>query len=469
MNLEFAANIQDGQKTFRFLHFDHRCAIPELNFISTIQKTCSDLQIPPSARLLIGVSGGIDSMVLLHAMLSADYKVTTAHVNFKLRGEESDLDEAHVRAWCASHHIPCLVLEADTTSFADQHALNIQQAARRIRYQWWEELIRKGEFDYIATAHHQDDQVETVLMNFMRGTGLKGLPGIPARRDQIIRPLLGVPRSDIEQYAKENDIPFRNDSSNAKDQYLRNSVRHHLLPLMQKLVPGIKERILHTSKRAALEWAAWDHVYKQWQQASVSEKDSGIAITVNTGEASFILRWLETKGMPWSLAHDYVMAEKTTGEPLQYMDLTLSRTKDGFFFQPFSKQHHTIEIESAGSVSGPGFEFTIEKFPASAFDSSKDNQFPHSMEFVSAYAIRFPLTLRPMQRGDFFQPLGMQGKSKKLQDLLVDRKMAMHEKQAVWVLANPDHIIWVIGIQLDERAKVKPGDTAIYKLSFQRH
>jgi tRNA(Ile)-lysidine synthase len=435
-----------------------------MDVMTTIRKQMEVLQVPADASILLGVSGGMDSMVLLHVLDVSGYAVTVAHVNFQLRGDESDLDEAHVRLWCDEHQVPCLIMREDTNAFADTHGINIQQAARRIRYDWWESLLATGDYDFVATAHHQDDNIETIVMNFMRGTGIKGLIGIPSKRYQIIRPMLGVTRADIESYATANAVPYREDSSNELNYYLRNRVRNQLIPYLQSMLPGFKERIKHTAMRTTLEWKAWDKMYWEWVNTSITQLNDGYDIVMRKDDEGILLRWLEMKGMPWPLAYDYVMAEKQTGELLYYMDFLLSRTANGFFLRKAHERFAGIQITAPGVYHVPHFEFTITALPASSFipEPSKD------VEYVSADVIRFPLSLRMIRKGDVFQPLGMHGKSKKLQDLLVDRKFAVHEKQEVWVLANAEHIIWVAGVHLDERAKVLPGDSDIFKLTFQR-
>jgi tRNA(Ile)-lysidine synthase len=435
-----------------------------MDVMATIRKQMDLLQVPVDASILLGVSGGLDSMVLLHALDVSGYAITAAHVNFQLRGEESDLDEAHVLSWCAEHDIPCLVMREDTNAYADTNGINIQQAARRIRYDWWESLLSTGDYDFVVTAHHQDDNIETIVMNFMRGTGIKGLIGIPAKRYQIIRPMLPLTRDEIHAYALAHSVSYREDSSNELNYYLRNRVRNQLIPYLQNMLPGFKERIKHTAMRTTLEWKAWDRMYWDWVNTSITQADDGYDIVMRKDDEGILLRWLEMKGMPWPLAYDYVMAEKHTGEPLYYMDYLLSRTPKGFFLRKAHERFPGIQITEPGVYHIPHFEFSIAKVPATSFtpDPSKD------VEFVSADVIRFPLSLRMLRKGDVFQPLGMQGKSKKLQDLLVDRKFAVHEKQEVWVLANPDHIIWVAGVHLDERAKVLPGDAEIFKLTFKR-
>lgn len=434
-----------------------------MNLIDATQRTLHTMHIPAGARLLVGVSGGVDSMVLLDVLKQGHCTVTAAHVNFHLRGEESDADAQHVKQWCASQAIPLLVLDVDTKTFAAQHHLSTQVAARQLRYAWWNKLIEQGEFDYVATAHHQDDHIETILINLLRGTGLKGLTGIPMQRDHIIRPFLEVTRVEIEAYADANQIPFRVDSSNEGDHYLRNRIRHHVIPLLQQLVPGFQNRMKHTAQRTALEWKSWERNYKEWQENSIIKADNGYALHLQDGNDAFLLRWLEESGIPWSLAHDYVASAKSGGSVLHYNDMTLSRTGDGYFLKQHNSPHLAIQIDEPGVYFGRNYSLSMAAVPASDFEASPSGY----IEFITPDVVTFPLTLRPVVAGDSFQPLGMHGQSKKLQDLLVDRKVSAHEKEEVLVLANADHIIWVVGYQLDERAKVNTQAGMLYKLTFE--
>ena len=422
------------------------------------------LQVSKQARLLLGVSGGIDSMVMLHALVSLQYQVTVSHINFKLRGNDSDEDAKLVQEWCDANHMPFLLNETDTKKFAAEKNLNTQLAARKIRYDWWEQLHKEGKFDFVATAHNLDDQVESFFINVLRGTGMKGLQGITSRRDYFIRPLLEVSRSAIEEYANEFDLKYRTDQSNLADDYQRNRIRHHLIPLLTELSPGFQSRMKHNLFRLQKEWESWEQAYHAWAKESIKEVKDCFSIEFKPQQESFLLRWLEEKGIPWNLSADFISSTgANTGNMLQWESYRLSRTNSGYFFEKIKPAERLI-IPAPGIYLHDNLIFSI--YPAEKEKSRFDNNL--SEEFISASVVTFPLQLRPVEPGDAFQPLGMQGRQKKIQDLLVDRKLEMHEKSKVRLLTNEQHILWVAGIQLDERAKVKEEDEQLYLVSVKR-
>jgi tRNA(Ile)-lysidine synthase len=424
----------------------------------SLEKSLKALHINRDARLLLGVSGGIDSMVLLHALAFLKYNIIVSHINFKLRGQESDGDAKLVQEWCNSYHIPFLLKEIDTKKFSTEENLNTQLAARKIRYDWWESLHEDEEFDFVATAHTLDDQVESFFINVLRGTGMKGLQGITSRRDFFIRPMLEVNRESIEAYAIEYQVPYRTDQSNLADDYQRNRIRHHLIPLLTELSPGFQSRMKHNLFRLQKEWNSWEQAYQEWIQDSMVQVNDSFAIECNPQQESFLLRWLEEKGIPWNLSSDFISSnEQNTGHMLQWESYRLSRTKRGYNFEKIKSAERLI-IPAAGIYKQENLIFSIQ--PVKKENSKFDND--PGQECISSSVVNFPLQLRPVEPGDAFQPLGMQGRQKKIQDLLVDRKMDMHEKSKVRLLTNDQHILWVTGIQLDERAKVNDKDEWLY-------
>jgi tRNA(Ile)-lysidine synthase len=429
----------------------------------SVKKNLGLMGITPTSRILVGVSGGVDSMVLVYILHKLGYQVSASHVNFNLRGEESNNDALFVNQWCSDQGISCFELSQDTKAYAASNEVNTQVAARDIRYEWWDYLVHAHSFDVVATAHHLDDTVETVFLNLLRGTGLKGIRGIPHKRDFYIRPLIECSRADIEGFALAHEIPYRTDSSNLTDDYQRNRLRHRLIPLLEELSPGFYSSIRHTLRRVNLEWDAWDHAWQEWQKHQVSAESDGFRIETKDHDIPFLLRWLEEKGIPWNLAHDFVTAlSSDSGQMLNFNQFRLSRLEAGFFFEEVQPSIHLI-IKHPGHYSFGHFELTIEKVSADQF--SRDNN--QRIEFVSPEVIKWPLHIRSIKAGDHFQALGMQGKTKKIQDLLVDHKLEMYEKERTLLLSNDDHILWVIGLRLDERAKVKPEDKEIYRLTYK--
>lgn len=429
---------------------------------NVIRKSLPLLGVTKASKILVGVSGGMDSMVLLYILHKSGYAVSAGHVNFNLREGESINDALFVRNWCLDQDIPYVELSKDTKAFAKANRLNTQTAARTIRYEWWEYLVRTQQFDFVATAHHLDDTIETIFLNLFRGTGLKGLRGIPPARDFYIRPLLECSRAEITSYAEAFQIPYRTDESNLTDHYQRNKLRHHLIPLLEELNPGFHSSMKHTLHRINIEWLAWEQSYEEWQAASIQRLGDGSLIEGERSKWPFILRWLEERGFPWSLAYDFLASPKAdSGHILEYEGYRLSRTEKGYFLEETQPGLHII-LHKPGTYTFGNFRFSIDPIPAESFTKGKDQW----TEYVSESCIRWPLSLRNFKAGDHFQPFGMQGRSKKVQDLMVDHKLEHYEKERLLLVTNEDHIIWVIGLRLDERGKVTPTDKIIYRLTY---
>ncbi len=429
----------------------------------TIRKKLGDLGIRPGTNLLVGVSGGVDSMVLLTVLKDLDYVPTAAHVNFQLREKDSDADAALVRTWCSERNVQYLELQADTKQYATAHKLNTQSAAREIRYTWWKELVTKESFDWMATAHHQDDSIETFFLNLLRGTGIKGLRGIPAQRNYFIRPMIDISRNEIESFASTYNIPFRTDRSNDSDDYQRNRIRHHLIPLLRELNPDFNAVMTSEKKRIELEWEAWDNSYQSWQRNNLSPDGEGLNIKIEPAEHAFLLRWLEEKNFPWPLSYDFITSSHAdSGKVLIRNHFRLSRTISGFYFET-TELFPSVIIDSPGIFQIGNHTLTIERVPGHMFAIESDPD----VEFADLYNVSWPLEITSIAVGDSFQPIGMQGKNKKIQDYLVDLKLEQHEKNKVRVLRSKEHIIWLVGKRLDERVKVNPGAKEIYRLSLK--
>lgn len=430
--------------------------------IAGVRRNLNQMGIPAGAPILAGVSGGLDSMSLLFILHQLGYAVTAAHVNFNLRGSASINDALFIKQWCLDQNIPYLELSTDTKAYAAEMHVNTQTAARQIRYAWWEQVASDQSLDYIATAHHLDDSLETLFLNLLRGTGIKGMLGIPARRDKYIRPLLDCTRQQIEAFALAYSIPYRTDESNQEDTYQRNKLRHHLIPLLKDLNPDFYAVMEHNLHRMRIEWESWEEAYGLWQEQNVKPHQDGFQIQEHT-QKGFFLRWLEERGFPWQLSFDYLSSVgKDKHHVLQHDRYKLSRTHHGYFFEEPQPATQII-IPHPGHYDLGHFSFSILPVEPSSVTFSKDPE----VEFINSQAVQWPLHLRSVKPGDHFQPFGMNGKSRKLQDLMVDLKMDHYAKERVMLLCNAHHILWVTGIRLDERARIQTGDTIIYKVEMR--
>ncbi len=430
---------------------------------NTVRQFLTKNGITEETRLLVGVSGGMDSMVLINILYALEYNISVSHINFNLRAEESDMDAAFVKDWCSQRSIPFLILNKITKTVEAELHINTQTAARKIRYDWWDKLVSKHQFDFVCTAHHLDDSIETLLLNLFRGSGMKGLRGIPKKRDHYLRPLLACPKSDIEAYANQYEIPFRIDSSNLTDAYRRNRIRHHIIPLLEEIYPNLHTSMSTTITRLNTEWETMDFMYSQWVTNHVQSVEQGVMINTKQDTSAFVLRWLEEQGFPWPLAADFVLSpNQHTGHFLAYDQQRLSRTDFGYFLEDF-KTPVQIAIPHTGKYSFEEFEFTVEEIK----DTSEMHFDDPWTVYVSPSALQWPLMIRSVQPGDVFQPFGMEGKHKKIQDLMVDLKLEMFEKNRLLLLENNEHIVWVIGKRLDERARVLADDHPITRLKFE--
>jgi tRNA(Ile)-lysidine synthase len=255
---------------------------------------------------------------------------------------------------------------------------------------------------------------------------MKGLQGITSQRDFFIRPLLDINRATIEAYANEYQVKYRTDQSNLAEDYLRNRIRHHLIPLLTELSPGFQSRMKHNLFRLQKEWNTWENAYTKWIQDAIEQQNDSFSIEFNPDHEAFLLRWLEEKGIPWNLSSDFIAsAEPNTGHMLQWESYRLSRTKGGYYFEKI-KSAERILIPAPGIYMQDHMTFSIHLVEK---EKSKFDHDPGE-EFISSSVVSFPLQLRPVEPGDVFQPLGMQGRQKKIQDLLVDRKLEMHENGA---------------------------------------
>ncbi|MGB3077453.1 MAG: tRNA lysidine(34) synthetase TilS, partial [Saprospiraceae bacterium] len=382
-----------------------KTSIHNSSLFQKVRKKLGDLGIKPASRLLVGVSGGVDSMVLLAIMKELNFNPTAAHVNFQLRDKESDEDASLVRSWCREQNIPYLEYVADTKQYAAIHKLNTQSAARDIRYDWWKELVKNESFDWVATAHHQDDSMETFFLNLLRGTGIKGLRGIPVRRDYFIRPMIDISRNEIESFAKTYHIPHRTDRSNDSDDYQRNRIRHHLIPQLLELNPDFNAVMMSEKKRIELEWEAWDDTYQTWQRNNLLPDAGGWNIKVEPSGYAFLLRWLEEKSFPWSLSYDFITSSLAdSGKVLIHDPFRLSRTSDGFYFET-TELFHPVLIDSPGIFKIGNHELTIEVIPGNMFSIDSDPD----IEFADLHNVTWPLEVTSIVVGDYFQPIGMHG------------------------------------------------------------
>jgi tRNA(Ile)-lysidine synthase len=399
-------------------------------------------------KLLLAVSGGVDSMVLLDLFYKLRFDICVAHCNFQLRGKESDADELLVREICQDGYIPYFINSFETLDFAKENKLSIQLAARKLRYDWFQELLLLG-FDYVLTAHHLDDNVETFLINFTRGTGLEGLTGIPAKNGNIIRPLLPFSRDEIENYAKENKIQWREDSSNASDKYFRNKLRHNIVPTLKELNSGFLDSFQNTLHHLQQAESLVNDASKLVFEKVVKEKGNQLEIHLKPllefqNYKAYLFQWLKNYGFSaWNDIYDLVGAQSGKQVFSETHVLLKDREKLILSERKSINKSEVFIIESIECKVNIPLKLIFSRF------SGVKNVNANCI-FVDKDKIKFPLTIRKWQEGDYFYPAGMNGK-KKLSKYFKDEKYSLLDKENQWLLCSEDQIIWVIGKRADHR------------------
>lgn len=416
-------------------------------------------------KLLIAISGGLDSVVLANLIHGLGYEVSLAHVNFQLRGSESDGDEAFVRALATTWQVPIFVHHAPTQQLAEEKKVSIQMAARDIRYQWFNELMQQFKFQFLLTAHHLDDNIETFFINFNRKSGLEGLTGIPAKNAKIIRPLLAFSRSELLQYATENQLNWREDSSNATLKYERNKIRHRLFPVLETINPDFR-----TDFGKSMEYL---------NQANTLIKDYLNVLKPNfwhqkQGEIHIYL--MELKKVPhyeyvlfellkpygfsdWESIFELIEAQSGKKIVSETHILLKDRMKFILTDKLIEKEiNNKIEIQDVIELGN--LSYKIERLPYDVNINFKKK----GIEYLDAEKVVFPLYIKRWEDGDAFIPLGMKG-NKKLSDYFRDLKLSVIEKSKIWLLCDAQNrILWVIGYRIDERFKVTEQTQEIIKI-----
>jgi tRNA(Ile)-lysidine synthase len=392
-----------------------------------------------SQRVLVAVSGGVDSLVLVDMLREFSNALAVAHCNFQLRGQDSAQDEQLVESYCKRHQLTCHIKRFDTK----RPKQSTQMAARTLRYNWFEELCLSNNYDVILTAHHADDNIETLLINIIRGTGIEGLTGIPEQNGRILRPLLPFYKSEIIAYAQTHQIPWREDRSNQSGEYQRNAIRHHVIPELVKLHPKALENTTKTidfTKEAAK--VIQQQTEKLKKQLFLKEKET-IRISISSVKAlqpfSF---WIHQLFNPYGFDHKEVikLLSAQKGKCIHSTDHTLEVGRNELLLYKSIEQKREMEFE----VYEHGIHEPIELL------FSRDQQHEQSSLTLDATVISFPMKLRKWNRGDHFYPIGMSG-SKKVSKYFKDEKYTATEKAAQWLLCSGNDIVWIVGKRADRR------------------
>ena len=423
-----------------------------------------------SERILLAVSGGADSMLMLHLFAKSGFAVAVAHCNFGLRGDESNEEEQFVADYCDQHHLACYIEHFNTSEFALQEGISIEMAARDLRYEWFNRLLDQYGYDYLATAHHQDDVIETFLINLSRGSGIKGLSGIQPKSKRIIRPMLFTNRAEILNYCHLMAIDYRTDSSNLETVYKRNLIRQQILPLLEKVNPAFRKNALKTIGTLHQTGQLFQQRMSEIKASVYSEDDQGAMIHIerllnHSPLRTILFELIRPFGFKSEQIHDIMDSlGRESGRKFFSEDYRLVKDREYLIISPTrDNQNTTFYIEEdCHQISFP-IRLTIEKMertPEFRFSTQP------TVVDLDLDQLIFPLFLRHWHEGEYFQPLGMTG-LKKLSDFFVDEKYSIPEKENAWILASGNQLVWIVGKRIDDRFKITPQTKKIFRIRLK--
>jgi len=416
-------------------------------------------------KLLIAISGGIDSVVLTYLLHQLKFEISLAHCNFQLREEDSDQDEIFVKQLADQLQLPVFTKSFATTQFAKKEKLSIQMAARKLRYDWFNVILNENKLDHILTAHHADDNLETFIMNTIRGTGLDGLTGIPEKNENILRLLLPFTRDQIEKYAHENTLVWRDDSSNVGVKYVRNKIRHQVIPVLKELNPSL----LTSFSKTLQNLKGSRHIIKD----SIENLKKTVVIPVDptAGEAEAGIQRIDIKKLKeynnpkaylYELLNEYGFSEwndiadlleAQSGKQIVSGTHRIIKDRDYLLLTNLDaansiKKVKKYEISDKDEMlEGDDFKLIFSRLASqNIMVKSQD------IVFIDSNKLKFPLIVRKWKNGDYFYPSGMQGR-KKVSKFFIDNKMSILQKEKIWLLCSANQVIWVIGERLDDRFK----------------
>lgn len=417
-------------------------------------------------KLLITVSGGKDSMVLWHLCKQLAIPLSIAHCNFQLRGEESDADEKFVLQKAEENGDEIFIRHFDTHHFAIENKYAIQEAARVLRYEWFYQLLYENpSIHFILTAHHADDNVETMLMNFFKGAGINGLKGILPKHGKICRPLLFASRQEITEYAALNSIAFREDSSNFSEKYTRNFFRHSVIPSLEKMIPGVVEHLKHQTEKFRDIKTIYDAYCHDALDKLIEIKPDGHYIPVmkllkmpayQTMVYEFAMRYNFTAAQTGEIIK---LLQSPSGKYIQSSSHRILKNRKWLIISPIQLINQNVLVIEQSDVVAETDHFNI-KITKEVFDGKISSE--NSVAQTDATYIEFPLLLRRWKQGDYFYPLGMK-KKKKISRFLIDQKLSLLQKQETWVIESNKKIIWIVGLRIDDRFKITSSTKHILK------
>jgi len=402
-----------------------------------------------STKIGVATSGGVDSMVLCHMLLKLNISFTVLHCNFHLRGEASDGDAKMVKCFAKNHRLEFEQIDFQTREYAAENGISIQMAARELRYDWFHKIKKEKNLSWIATAHHLDDDIETVLINLGRGTGIRGMMGIPDKANGFIRPLLGFSKEQIIAYAKKQAVEWREDNTNQSTDYLRNYLRLKVIPAWKEQVPDLEIGFISSKKHISQSIQLQNDYLRLVKNQVWSESEFGVQIDLKKLEnfpnnSTLLYELLSPYGFTaWEDVYNLI--ESQSGKMVLSPTHRLIKDRETFLLAKKNTKCSITSVLLRDSQEIKNLAVVLDKINAKAFKLETKRTI-----FVTEKKLRFPLELRLWKPGDFFYPAGMTGK-KKLSKYFKDQKYSILEKEAIWVLCSENNIVWVVGHRMDRR------------------
>ncbi|NUM32729.1 MAG: tRNA lysidine(34) synthetase TilS [Bacteroidetes bacterium] len=418
-------------------------------------------------KILIAVSGGFDSMFLLNYLYLHNYNISVAHCNFNLRGEESNADEKFVLNYCNEKKIECFVKKFDTVFFAESNGLSIQMAARELRYNWFDKVCLENGISKIITAHHKSDNAETMLINIARGTGLKGLEGIPLRTRKIVRPMLCLSRNELKQISMFFPFDFREDSSNSDDKYYRNKIRQHVIPEFIKINHSFEDTMYHNAIIFLQANGFIQHYIEIIKEKITSFEEDKVLINIDgllkSPQPQFVLYYLISDyGFNASVCNDiFNSLSGISGKSFYSSTHIILKDRNELILRLITPEENPEYMISAKM----SYLKTIHhQWIFKIYGDKTINKLPHTA-MVDFKKLKFPLTIRKWQKGDKIKPLGMAG-TKKISDILIDKKISNLQKQKTWVVVSGKDIVWLSGLVINDNYKITESTKKVFEMSI---
>lgn len=415
--------------------------------------------------VVVGISGGADSVALLHILVSLGYKCIAAHCNFNLRGDESFRDEQFTIDFTQRLQVPLCKISFETNKYAQENRLSVEMAARELRYRWFEELLNTYDADAVAVAHHRDDSVETLLINLTRGSGLTGLTGIKPKNGNVVRPLLCVSREDIYAYIENNGLEYVTDSSNSSDIYTRNFIRLKVIPLLEEINPSVKASLARTANHLYDASLIYNHSIEEARKVITQNNRLSISALLSfPAPATILYEMLKPYGFSRTVCESiFTVLEKDSGKIFYSSTHRLLKDRSDLLIDVLSGEDNRAYLIN---LEDDNVDLPVELKPEIVvikedYQIEKDRKFAY-FDFDK---LSFPLVLRHWQEGDWFVPFGMKGK-KKISDYFSDKKFSLFDKEKTWLLCSGQDVIWIVGERTDNRYRIEKTTKRVLKLKF---